>query len=135
MNAAYSVDSKLIDPDQRFEMPSGIVRSSICAVPASLSSDSCQRSGLVKTDLFIAKYLGNHSYASEQYANYVNVAAIVSKKKKKKKRKRKRKRKQLRRKKRMQRRLKIRMKRNKRKTLLHLFKNHLIRINKQSIHP
>ena len=88
MNAAYNIDSKLIDPDQRFEMPSGIVRSSICAVPASLSSDSCQRSGLVKTDLFIAKYLGNHSYASEQYANYVNVAAIVSKEKKKKKRKR-----------------------------------------------
>ncbi len=88
MNAAYSVDSKLIDPDQRFEMPSGIVRSSICAVPASLSSDSCQRSGLVKTDLFIAKYLGNHSYASEQYANYVNVAAIVSKKEKEKERER-----------------------------------------------
>ncbi len=46
INGAYNIDPTLIDPDQRFEMPGGIVSRSIQG----------------KTDLMIAKYAGNQLY-------------------------------------------------------------------------
>lgn len=81
MNAAHKVSPTLVDPENRFEMPGGIVSRSICAVPDILSFDSCQRAGLVKTDLFIAKYVGNHSFTSDSYANYFKASDIVGDKK------------------------------------------------------
>ena len=75
INAAYSVDSKLIDPDKRFEMPGGIVSRSLCAVSGLLASDACQKAGLVKTDLFIAKYAPTKSDKSFTDGQYVQVGA------------------------------------------------------------
>lgn len=75
INAAYSVDSKLIDPDKRFEMPGGIVSRSLCAVSGLLASDACQKAGLVKTDLFIAKYVPTKSDNSFTDGQYVQVGA------------------------------------------------------------
>jgi penicillin-binding protein 1B len=56
MNAAYDAAPKLVDPDQRFEMPGGIVRRSYCSVSGLLPSKACSDAGLVQSDLFIAKY-------------------------------------------------------------------------------
>ncbi|MFT8322357.1 MAG: transglycosylase domain-containing protein [Bacillus sp. (in: firmicutes)] len=52
MNAAYDVDSNLVDPSTRFQMPGGIVRRSICSVSGLLPSAGCSKAGLVTTDLF-----------------------------------------------------------------------------------
>ncbi len=52
MNAAYDVDSSLVDPSKRFQMPGGIVRRSICSVSGLLPSEGCSKAGLVTTDLF-----------------------------------------------------------------------------------
>lgn len=67
MNGAYKINPTLIDPDQRFEMPGGIV------------SRSIQQSGLVNTDLMIAKYAGNH-FTNQTYAPYTNVIDKIKKK-------------------------------------------------------
>ncbi|WP_445489434.1 transglycosylase domain-containing protein [Niallia sp. 03133] len=52
MNAAYDADAKLVDPSERFQMPGGIVRRSICSVSGLLPSEGCSKAGLVTTDLF-----------------------------------------------------------------------------------
>ncbi|RFU66239.1 transglycosylase domain-containing protein [Peribacillus glennii] len=57
MNETYNIQPKLIAPKKRFEMPGGIVRRSYCAASGLLPSESCSSAGLVKTDLFIAKYM------------------------------------------------------------------------------
>lgn len=75
INAAYKVDSKLIDPNTRFEMPGGIVSRSICSVSGLLASTACQKAGLVKTDLFIAKYAPTKSDTSFTDGQYVQVGA------------------------------------------------------------
>ncbi|WHX39635.1 transglycosylase domain-containing protein [Mesobacillus sp. AQ2] len=56
MNAAYDVDPKLVDPEERFKMPGGIVKRSYCAVSGLLPSSACSKAGLVESDYFIAKY-------------------------------------------------------------------------------
>ncbi|PWA09468.1 peptidoglycan glycosyltransferase [Pueribacillus theae] len=55
-NSAYDVNSDLIAPNKRFAMPSGIVRRSICGISGHLASEMCKKAGLVKTDLFNAKF-------------------------------------------------------------------------------
>jgi penicillin-binding protein 1B len=57
MNAAYDVDPKLVDPEERFEMPGGIVRRSYCGASGLLPSQACSDAGLVQTDYFNAKYV------------------------------------------------------------------------------
>jgi penicillin-binding protein 1B len=57
INVAYDINPKLIDPDEQFKMPGGIVRRSFCATSGLLPSDACVRAGLVETDLFNAKYV------------------------------------------------------------------------------
>ncbi len=52
MNAAYDVDSKLVDPSESFTMPGGIVRRSVCSLSGLLASEGCSKAGLVTTDLF-----------------------------------------------------------------------------------
>ncbi|MGE7600859.1 transglycosylase domain-containing protein [Peribacillus sp. NPDC097675] len=75
MNAAYAVDSKLVDPDKRFEMPGGIVSRSFCAATGLLPSDSCQKAGLVKTDLFIAEQAPTQGDTSLMDGQYVSVGS------------------------------------------------------------
>src|SRR5690606_18163634 len=57
MNAAYDVDPELVAPKERFKMPGGIVNRSYCAVSGMLPSEACQKAGLVRTDLFNAKFV------------------------------------------------------------------------------
>lgn len=57
INAAYDIDPELIDSNERFKMPGGIVRRSFCAVSGLLPSEGCSKAGLIQTDLFNAKYV------------------------------------------------------------------------------
>lgn len=52
MNAVYDINPELVDPSERFKMPGGIVRRSICSVSGLLPSEGCSKAGLVTTDLF-----------------------------------------------------------------------------------
>ena len=56
INAAYQHAPQLVDPQQQFAMPSGIVRREICGISGKLPSDLCRSAGLVTTDLFNAKF-------------------------------------------------------------------------------
>lgn len=60
-NAAYKVDPKLMDPDERFHMPTGIVRRSVCEISGMLPSKACEQAGLVTSDLFNQKYAPNRT--------------------------------------------------------------------------
>ncbi|RRN74286.1 peptidoglycan glycosyltransferase [Peribacillus simplex] len=75
INAAYKVDPKLVDPDKRFEMPGGIVSRSFCGVSGLLPSSACQKAGLVKSDLFIAKYAPSKADDSFIDGQYVSVGS------------------------------------------------------------
>ncbi|MFB7638123.1 transglycosylase domain-containing protein [Peribacillus butanolivorans] len=75
INAAYKVDPKLIDPDKRFQMPGGIVSRSFCGVSGLLPSSACQKAGLVKSDLFIAKYAPSRADNSFIDGRYVSVGS------------------------------------------------------------
>ncbi|MEY8733908.1 transglycosylase domain-containing protein [Peribacillus frigoritolerans] len=75
INAAYKVEPKLVDPDKRFEMPGGIVSRSFCGVSGLLPSSSCQKAGLVKSDLFIAKYAPSRADDSFIDGQYVSVGS------------------------------------------------------------
>lgn len=57
MNAAYDVAPDLVAPKQSFQMPTGIVRASFCAVSGLLPSPACSKAGLVESDLFNSKFL------------------------------------------------------------------------------
>ncbi|MEK3890370.1 transglycosylase domain-containing protein [Bacillus sp. FSL K6-3431] len=57
MNVAYDVAPDIIDPNENFKMPGGIVSRSFCAVSGMLPSEACSKAGLVKTDIFNAKYV------------------------------------------------------------------------------
>lgn len=57
MNAAYDVNPSLIDPEQSFQMPEGIVKRSFCGISGLQPSDACSKAGLVQTDLFNAKFV------------------------------------------------------------------------------
>ncbi|SDZ28566.1 penicillin-binding protein [Evansella caseinilytica] len=72
-NAAYDVDPELMAPSQRFEMPSGIVRQSICGISGKLPSDLCREAGFVTTDLFNAKFVPKEVDDSLARVNYVKV--------------------------------------------------------------
>lgn len=56
-NAAHDVRPKLMAPDDRFHMPSGIVKRSVCKVSGKLPSDACKKAGLVRSDLFNEKFV------------------------------------------------------------------------------
>ncbi len=70
MNAAYDVDPKLVDPEERFEMPGGIVRRSYCGASGLLPSQACSDAGLVQSDYFNAKFVPtkvDNTLASSRY--------------------------------------------------------------------
>jgi penicillin-binding protein 1B len=58
-NAAYSVNPELMDPEDNFKMPGGIVRRSYCEASGLLPSTLCQELGLVKTDIFNINHVPN----------------------------------------------------------------------------
>ena len=57
MNSAYDVAPELVDPSGSLPMPDGIVSRSFCAITGQLPSDACAQAGLVRTDLFNAKFV------------------------------------------------------------------------------
>lgn len=57
VNAATDINPELMAPAERFQMPEGIVSRSYCAISGMLPSDLCAEAGLVKTDLFNAKFV------------------------------------------------------------------------------
>ena len=73
MNAAYDVNPELIDPEERFKMPGGIVRRSYCAVSGLIPSDLCREAGLVEEDIFNVKYVPTKVDDSLEKGKYVSV--------------------------------------------------------------
>lgn len=57
VNSAAKVDPKLVTPQKRFKQPEGIVARSYCAVSGLLPSDACSKAGLVRSDLYNAKFV------------------------------------------------------------------------------
>ncbi|MDE5415889.1 transglycosylase domain-containing protein [Alkalihalobacterium chitinilyticum] len=70
-NAAYDVRPEVMSPGHNFQMPDGIVSRAICGVSGLLPSDLCKEAGLVKTDLFNAKFAPTKVDDSLQKVNYV----------------------------------------------------------------
>ncbi len=57
MNAVYDLAPELVDPAESVQRPPGIVTRSFCGISGYLPSDACAKAGLVKTDLFNAKFV------------------------------------------------------------------------------
>ncbi|WP_071393818.1 transglycosylase domain-containing protein [Bacillus tuaregi] len=70
MNAAYDIAPELVDPSERQPMPEGIVTRTFCAVSGGLATEACANAGLVRTDLFNAKFVptkSDHSFDSGKF--------------------------------------------------------------------
>ncbi|MGG3625873.1 transglycosylase domain-containing protein [Bacillus gobiensis] len=59
MNGAYKAKPDLVQTNERFKQPNGLVRKSYCTLTGKLPSSLCQKAGLVSTDLFNSKYAPN----------------------------------------------------------------------------
>ena len=70
-NAAYKVNPKLMAPKKHFQMPTGIVRRSICLVSGELPSEACKKAGLTVSDLF------NQKSAPSKVANVISNGGYV----------------------------------------------------------
>lgn len=57
INGAYDVNPELVAPDERFKQPEGIVSRSYCAISGLLPSKACSDAGLVKSDIYNAKFV------------------------------------------------------------------------------
>ena len=57
INSAYDVAPELVDPSKPLPMPDGIISRSFCALTGKLPSDACAQAGLIRTDLFNAKFV------------------------------------------------------------------------------
>ncbi|MGY0694772.1 transglycosylase domain-containing protein [Virgibacillus sp. FSP13] len=57
INKATELNPDLIAPANNFKRPDGIVSRSYCAISGMLPSDLCQKAGLIRSDLFNAKYV------------------------------------------------------------------------------
>lgn len=57
MNTAYDVNPNLIDPQDSFTMPDGIVKQSYCAISGLLPSAACTKAGMVVSDYYNQKYV------------------------------------------------------------------------------
>ncbi|MFC4556718.1 transglycosylase domain-containing protein [Virgibacillus kekensis] len=73
INAASDINPKLVAPANNFERPGGIVSRSYCAISGMLPSDLCREAGLVKTDIFNAKYVPTKKDDSLIRGTYVMV--------------------------------------------------------------
>ncbi|MCC2250547.1 penicillin-binding protein [Virgibacillus sp. AGTR] len=57
MNKATAIDPELLAPTNSFKRPGGIVQRSYCAISGMLPSELCEKAGLVRSDLFNAKFV------------------------------------------------------------------------------
>src|SRR5699024_8903201 len=57
VNAATEINPELLAPQEQFKQPEGIVSRSYCAVSGMLPSELCEKAGLVKSDIYNAKYV------------------------------------------------------------------------------
>ncbi len=73
INAASDINPELVAPEKSFERPDGIVSRSYCAISGKLPSELCQEAGLVKTDIFNAKYVPTEKDDSLIRGSYVMV--------------------------------------------------------------
>jgi penicillin-binding protein 1B len=73
LNDAHDLAPDLIDPDAAFQSPEGIVTRSFCGISGLLPSEACSQAGLVKSDLFNAKYVPSKTDDSLLSSRYVMV--------------------------------------------------------------
>ncbi len=73
LNNSRDLAPELIDPEDSFKMPGGIVRRSYCSISGLLPSEACSRAGLVQTDLFNANYVPNKIDDSLLDSRYVMI--------------------------------------------------------------
>lgn len=80
INAASDIRPELVAPAHAFQQPEGIVSRSYCAISGKLPSDLCAKAGLVKTDLFNAKFVPTQVDNSLTTGNHliVNGKAIMA---------------------------------------------------------
>ncbi|NLY81041.1 MAG: peptidoglycan glycosyltransferase [Lysinibacillus sp.] len=57
MNAAYDVNPELIGTKERFKQPEDVVTASFCGISGMAPSKACSDAGLVRSDLFIRKFV------------------------------------------------------------------------------
>lgn len=57
MNAAYDVKPELIAAKERFQKPKNVVYASFCGISGMAPSKACSNAGLVRSDLFIRKFV------------------------------------------------------------------------------
>ncbi len=76
INAAYGVNKDLIAPRERFSMPNGIVKRTICGISGKLASKACEQAGLVRTDLFNAKFAPDEEDDALESIRYVVLNGI-----------------------------------------------------------
>jgi penicillin-binding protein 1B len=73
LNDTRDLAPGLIDPPGSFKEPGGIVRRSFCSISGLLPSEACTKAGLVKSDLFNAKYVPTKTDDSLLMSRYVMV--------------------------------------------------------------
>ena len=73
MNATNSIKPDLVGASDRFEMPDGIVKKSVCSISGLLPSDKCSKADLVNTDYFIEKHIPSSVDTSFVDGKYVAV--------------------------------------------------------------
>lgn len=73
INAAYDINPTLIDPEDRFIMPGGLVKRSFCAVSGLLPSEACTKAGLIETDIFDMKHAPKEEDSNLIEGKYVRV--------------------------------------------------------------
>ncbi|WP_078545061.1 transglycosylase domain-containing protein [Litchfieldia alkalitelluris] len=73
MNAAYDVRPELVDPEEPFKMPGGIVRRSYCVLSGLLPSELCREAGLIADDIFNTKFVPNKVDDSLTKGKYIVV--------------------------------------------------------------
>lgn len=71
VNAATEVRPELMAPSENFQQPNGIVSSSYCATSGLKPTNLCSELGLVKSDIYNAKYVPSQKDYSLIRDNYV----------------------------------------------------------------
>lgn len=73
MNAAHALDPELIDKNESFKMPGGIVEREFCTVSGMLPSDACKEAGLVSRDYFTTETAPTKTDNSLIKSKYVTI--------------------------------------------------------------
>ncbi|MCP3741130.1 transglycosylase domain-containing protein [Rossellomorea sp. BNER] len=71
LNDIYDIKPNLVDPEERFKMPGGIVKRSFCSISGNLPSEACSQAGLIDNDIFNAKYVPSKTDNSLLKSRYV----------------------------------------------------------------